>query len=110
MPLGPGGRSTGKELAARSLHHASRRARRPFVVFDCAPVPSNLAERKLFGHARGAFGEREGAFERAHQGTLFIDEMGSSPARFNPRCCARQVRRVGATRTLTSPSAATRGT
>lgn len=94
---------TGKDLAARSIHHASPRARKPFVVFDCASVPENLVESELFGHARGAFTgahqDRQGAFERADGGTLFIDELGELPPSLQPKLLraieTQQIRRVG---------------
>src|SRR5262249_38062990 len=74
---------TGKELAARSVHRASSRADGPYVVFDCGSVPKELAESELFGHKRGAFSgavaDREGAFRRAHGGTLCLDEIGELP-------------------------------
>ncbi len=94
---------TGKDLAARSIHYASARARKPFVVFDCASVPENLVESELFGHARGAFTgahqDRQGAFERADGGTLFLDELGELPISLQPKLLraieAQQIRRVG---------------
>ncbi|HXT68432.1 MAG TPA: sigma-54 dependent transcriptional regulator [Vicinamibacterales bacterium] len=74
---------TGKELAARSLHRLSRRAQGPLVAVNCAAIPSTLAEAEFFGHERGAFTDaresREGHFERAHLGTLFLDEVGELP-------------------------------
>ena len=80
---------TGKELAARALHYASPRAAKPLVIFDCAAVPPNLAESELFGHVRGAFSgatsDRAGAFERAHGGTLVLDEMGELPLSLQPK-------------------------
>src|SRR5207245_5305989 len=74
---------TGKEVVARSLHDLSTRRGGPFVVFDCSSVSETLVESELFGHVRGAFtgavAAREGAFRRAHRGTLFIDEVNSLP-------------------------------
>lgn len=80
---------TGKELVARALHDMSPRATGPFVLVDGGALSETLAEMELFGHARGAFtganGERAGAFERAHGGTLFIDEVGEIPIELQPR-------------------------
>ncbi|MEM1033057.1 MAG: sigma 54-interacting transcriptional regulator [Myxococcota bacterium] len=71
---------TGKEVLAESLHEASPRRRKPFVVFDCTAVSPNLIESALFGHERGAFTgattTRRGVFEEADGGTLLIDEIG----------------------------------
>ena len=71
---------TGKEVLAESLHEASPRASSPFIVFDCTTVAPSLMESALFGHERGAFtgavSSVRGAFERAHGGTLLIDEIG----------------------------------
>jgi transcriptional regulator with GAF, ATPase, and Fis domain len=94
---------TGKELAAEALHDESRRAGKPFIVFDCSAVSSTLIESELFGHVRGAFtgavGDRPGAFEAAHGGTLFIDEIGELPLDLQPKLLRvleqRSVRRVG---------------
>ncbi|MFO0564269.1 MAG: sigma 54-interacting transcriptional regulator [Polyangiaceae bacterium] len=74
---------TGKEQLAEALHAASGRAKRAFVVFDCTAVAPNLIESELFGHERGAFTgaarQHAGVFERAHGGTLLIDEIGDLP-------------------------------
>ena len=71
---------TGKEVLAESLHEAGPRAAGPFIVFDCTTVAPNMMEATLFGHERGAFTgavqSTPGLFEQAHQGTLFIDEIG----------------------------------
>ncbi len=73
----------GKELAAHAIHELSERAAGPFEVVDCGSIPRDLIESELFGHVRGAFTgahrDRRGAFELAHHGTLFLDEVGEMP-------------------------------
>ena len=75
-----GASGTGKELAARSLHAGSSRAKKPFVAVNCAAIPINLVESELFGHSRGAFTgattTRQGRFAQADTGTIFLDEIG----------------------------------
>jgi DNA-binding NtrC family response regulator len=76
---------TGKELAARALHHSSPRRTNRFVAINCSAIPETLLEAELFGHVRGAFTgavlTRQGRLEQAHKGTLFLDEIGTmSPA------------------------------
>jgi DNA-binding NtrC family response regulator len=94
---------TGKDVVARSLHAASRRAEGPFVPVDCGAIPENLVESELFGHVRGAFSgavnDRKGVFEEAHGGTLFLDEIGEMPLSVQPKLLraieTRSIRRVG---------------
>jgi len=74
---------TGKDLLARALHFESSRRERPFVPINCAAIPENLIESKLFGHVRGSFTDarqgKTGPFVAAHGGTLFLDEIGEMP-------------------------------
>ncbi len=98
---------TGKELVAEALHAKSRRPKGPYVVVDCAAVPRELIESEIFGHSKGAFTgaivEREGAFEAADGGTIFIDEIGELPIELQPRLLRvlekQEVKRVGANAT-----------
>ena len=71
---------TGKELVARAIHYHSDRADKPFIKLSCAALPETLLERELFGHEKGAFTGaafmKRGRFELAHQGSIFLDEIG----------------------------------
>ena len=98
---------TGKELVAEALHERSRRPQGPYVVVDCAAVPRELIESEIFGHTKGAFTgaliDREGAFEAADRGTIFIDEIGELPLELQPRLLRvlekQEIKRVGANAT-----------
>ena len=80
---------TGKELAARALHALSRRRSGPFIGVNCAAIPETLIESEFFGAEKGAFTgadrTRQGKFEAAHQGTLFLDEVGELPLALQPK-------------------------
>jgi len=107
MLLG-GETGTGKDVLARSIHAASGRAEGPFIVVDCGAVVGTLIESELFGHERGAFtgasARREGAFELADSGTLFLDEVGELPLDLQPKLLRvleeRRFRRVGGNREI----------
>ncbi len=75
-----GGNGSGKELVARQLHEKSDRSQAPFIEVNCAAIPSELIESELFGHEKGAFTSaiktRQGKFELADNGTIFLDEIG----------------------------------
>ena len=75
-----GGSGTGKELVAHNIHEKSSRAKSPFIEVNCAAIPSELIESELFGHLKGSFTsavkDREGKFEAANNGTIFLDEIG----------------------------------
>ncbi|MGE5247543.1 MAG: sigma-54 interaction domain-containing protein [Verrucomicrobiota bacterium] len=99
---------TGKELVARGLHGASARRDRPFVVVNCGAISPELIESELFGHERGAFtgatAQRRGAFELAHGGTIFLDEIGELPYTLQPKLLRvleqKEIKRVGGSETL----------
>ncbi len=99
---------TGKEVVARSTHMASRRNNGAFMVFDCGAVPENLIESELFGHEKGAFtgalSTRQGVFELADGGTVFLDELGELQLDLQPKLLRvleqREVKRVGGTKPI----------
>jgi transcriptional regulator with GAF, ATPase, and Fis domain len=101
---------TGKDVLARAIWHESARAQGPFVVVDCGAVSYSLLESELFGHERGAFtgavASRQGAFELAEGGTVFLDEIGELPLDVQPKLLrvleTKEFRRVGGNRTLRS--------
>jgi formate hydrogenlyase transcriptional activator len=99
---------TGKELVARAIHSASRRADKPFIKLNCAALPAGLVESELFGHERGAFSgaiqRRTGRFELAHQGTIFLDEISEMPLDVQAKLLRvlqdREFERVGSSQTI----------
>ena len=96
----------GKEVCADAIHRGSPRADAPFVVVDCGALPAGLVEDELFGHERGSFtgalAPRPGAFERAHGGTILLDEIGELSLDLQPKLLGvlerREVQRVGGSR------------
>lgn len=99
---------TGKEMAARALHVASDRSRRPLVAVNCSAIPESLIEAELFGHVKGAFtgavNHRIGRFEQAHGGTLFLDEIGELPIDLQAKLLRvlqeRELQRLGNNETI----------
>jgi formate hydrogenlyase transcriptional activator len=99
---------TGKELIARALHQSSPRRDSTFVKLNCAAIPTGLLESELFGHEKGAFTgaitQKVGRFELAHQGTLFLDEVGDIPPELQPKLLRvlqeQEFERLGGTRTI----------
>jgi len=106
MLLGETG--VGKEVIANAIHQSSTRANRPFITVNCGAIPENLMDSELFGHERGAFTGatemKQGRFERAHQGTIFLDEIGELPLNAQVRLLRviqnREIERIGGVKTI----------
>jgi transcriptional regulator with PAS, ATPase and Fis domain len=99
---------TGKELVARSIHELSARHDKPFVPFSCSALSESLLESELFGHEKGSFtgavGQKQGKFEAANQGSVFLDEVGeislSTQVKLLRVLQEREFERVGGTQTI----------
>jgi transcriptional regulator with PAS, ATPase and Fis domain len=99
---------TGKEIIARALHANSLRADKPFVAVNCAAIPSELLESELFGYEKGAFtgagGTRVGRMEMAHEGTVFLDEIGDMPLTLQVKLlrvlAEREIDRIGGSKSI----------
>ena len=102
---------TGKELFAHAIHHASDRRAFPFIRLNCAAIPRDLLESELFGYEPGAFTgagpkSKPGKFELAHQGTIFLDEIGDLPPEMQPKLLRvieeKETERLGGNRLIRS--------
>ncbi len=106
MILGKSG--TGKEMVAKALHETSNRASMPFVKVNCAALSENLLESELFGHVKGAYtgaeNDRTGRFEAAHNGTIFLDEIGDIPLSVQVKLLRvleeKMIQRVGSNKSI----------
>ena len=95
----------GKEIIANAIHYSSLRKNAPYIKVNCGAIPESLIDSELFGHEKGAFtgaiAQKRGRFERAHQGTIFLDEIGDLPLQAQSRLLrvlqSKQIERVGGT-------------
>ena len=103
-----GENGTGKELVAHTIHRLSRRSRNPMIEVNCAAIPDDLIESELFGHEKGAFTGastmRKGKFDSAHEGTIFLDEIGDMSLKAQSKTLRilqeQKFERVGGTKTI----------
>lgn len=101
---------TGKEVVARNIHYFSNRRNKPFVPINCGAIPAELLESELFGHEKGSFtgaiGTRQGRFELAEGGTIFLDEIGDMPLTMQVKLLRvlqeRSFERVGSNKSITA--------
>ncbi len=101
---------TGKDLVAHAIHYNSPRAEKPFIKVNCTALPETLLESELFGHEKGAFTgateRKTGRFERAHGGTIFLDEIGDFPVNLQVKLLRviqfKEFERLGGTETITT--------
>jgi transcriptional regulator with GAF, ATPase, and Fis domain len=99
---------TGKDVIANFIHSSSSRSHGPFVGVNCGAIPDTLIDSELFGHEKGAFtgalSQKRGRFERAHKGTIFLDEIGELPPKAQVRLLRvlqnREIERVGGVKTI----------
>lgn len=99
---------TGKEVIAGAIHNLSPRREKPFIKVNCGAIPNTLMDSELFGHEKGAFtgaiSQKRGRFERAHGGTIFLDEIGELSAEAQVRLLRvlqeKKIERVGGTDTI----------
>ena len=100
---------TGKELLARAIHNYGEYSDKPFIAVNCAAIPDNLLESELFGYEEGAFsgakkGGKLGKFQLAHEGTIFLDEIGEMPLHLQPKILRvlqeREIEKLGGTGTI----------
>ena len=99
---------TGKDVIANAIHYSSSRSEGPFVNVNCGAIPDSLIDSELFGHEKGAFtgalSQKRGRFERAHHGTIFLDEIGELPLQAQARLLrvlqSKEIERVGGADTI----------